>query len=71
MARILLMRRGQQRLPLMLVAALLLIVGAIRMDEGGLDGWALLSAGLVTLGAWIATETTLINRSIEEEKDGN
>ena len=42
------------RLPLLLAASLLLIGGAVERARDGTE--AILAAGLVTLGAWVATE---------------
>lgn len=42
------------RLPLLLIAALLLISGAVRESDRG--GPALFAAGFVVLGAWLAVE---------------
>jgi len=50
-----------ERLPLLLVAALALGVGAWRVAEGQTDQWVgvgLMSAGLVVLGAWLAMEVS-------------
>lgn len=46
------------RLPLMLASAVLLIVGAYRMavDPNTPEGIALLTAGLMLLGAWATLE---------------
>ena len=56
--------------PLLAVAALALVAGATRV--AGVDdtrGEALLAAGLVLLGAWIATEIMLLVRD-KEDDDG-
>lgn len=47
-----------QRWPLLLAAALACAAGAFRVAEASdaTEGWMLLGAGLVTLGAWIALE---------------
>ena len=45
------------RLPLLLATAILLLAGGWRVAQaqGEPTGWALLAAGLVCLGAWVAT----------------
>ena len=44
-------------LPVLLLAALLVLAGAWRIVEAGADdGWAAVSVGCVLLGAWLAVE---------------
>lgn len=46
-----------RQIPLMLLAALLLVAGAWRIVEAGADdGWAAVCVGCVLIGAWLAVE---------------
>lgn len=58
-------------MPLALAAAVLLIAGAARVasQDGATDGIALLTAGMICLGAWLGVETAnaFLNRRDERE----
>jgi hypothetical protein len=54
------------RLPLLLATALLLIGGAVERRDNGSE--AVLAAGLVVLGAWLAVEA---GRAWRDRKDGD
>jgi len=53
--------------PLLLMAAAMLIGGSVRVAQADVDrdGIALLSAGFVVLGAWVATE--VLRRKDDDE----
>lgn len=49
------------RMPLALASAVLLIAGAARVASSGeLDGIALLTAGMICLGAWLGAEASSV-----------
>lgn len=57
------------RFPLLATAAALLITGAYGYNERGQDGAALIAAGLVVAGAWLAMEVIAWHERIHSDKD--